>query len=142
MVFFLMIRRPPRSTRTDTLFPYTTLCRSFFSAPTSCSHNANVKDTVTFFQACGNIPAVADAGARQQLSNDSLGLIANQLLTNPLALANDTGALNLANLPATLATLNGLLISGGDPNAPLNDSAELDNPRLVFEYPENIHIKN
>src|SRR3546814_5844137 len=25
---FLMTRRPPRSTRTDTLFPYTTLCRS------------------------------------------------------------------------------------------------------------------
>src|SRR3546814_4901538 len=28
MIFFLMIRRPPRSTRTDTLFPYTTLFRS------------------------------------------------------------------------------------------------------------------
>src|SRR3546814_15392928 len=28
--FFLMIRRPPRSTRTDTLFPYTTLFRSTF----------------------------------------------------------------------------------------------------------------
>src|SRR3546814_18640691 len=27
-VFFLMIRRPPRSTRTDTLFPYPTLFRS------------------------------------------------------------------------------------------------------------------
>src|SRR3546814_15685860 len=27
-VFFLMKRRPPRSTRTDTLFPYTTLFRS------------------------------------------------------------------------------------------------------------------
>src|SRR3546814_18097034 len=26
---FLMIRRPPRSTRTDTLFPYTTLFRAF-----------------------------------------------------------------------------------------------------------------
>src|SRR3546814_8433976 len=26
--FFLMVRRPPRSTRTDTLFPYTTLFRS------------------------------------------------------------------------------------------------------------------
>src|SRR3546814_16036427 len=26
--FFLMIRRPPRSTRTDTLFPYTTLVRA------------------------------------------------------------------------------------------------------------------
>src|SRR3546814_16383690 len=29
MFFFLMLRRPPRSTRTDTLFPYTTLFRSF-----------------------------------------------------------------------------------------------------------------
>src|SRR3546814_11028954 len=28
MFLFLMIRRPPRSTRTDTLFPYTTLFRS------------------------------------------------------------------------------------------------------------------
>src|SRR3546814_9042581 len=28
-LFFLMIPRPPRSTRTDTLFPYTTLFRSF-----------------------------------------------------------------------------------------------------------------
>src|SRR3546814_18351330 len=28
VVLFLMIRRPPRSTRTDTLFPYTTLFRS------------------------------------------------------------------------------------------------------------------
>src|SRR3546814_18377636 len=27
-MFFVMIRRPPRSTRTDTLFPYTTLFRS------------------------------------------------------------------------------------------------------------------
>src|SRR3546814_14940245 len=30
--FFLMIRRPPRSTRTDTLFPYTTLFRSILGA--------------------------------------------------------------------------------------------------------------
>src|SRR3546814_19639701 len=29
LFIFLMIRRPPRSTRTDTLFPYTTLFRSF-----------------------------------------------------------------------------------------------------------------
>src|SRR3546814_3791153 len=31
-VFFLMLRRPPRSTRTDTLFPYTTLFRSLIEA--------------------------------------------------------------------------------------------------------------
>src|SRR3546814_2412067 len=39
LVCFLMIRRPPRSTRTDTLFPYTTLFRSLlgllgFTGPT------------------------------------------------------------------------------------------------------------
>src|SRR3546814_12835472 len=28
MIFFLRIRRPPRSTRTDTLFPHTTLFRA------------------------------------------------------------------------------------------------------------------
>src|SRR3546814_19616927 len=33
MFFFLMIRRPPRSTRTDTLFPYTTLFRSLVESP-------------------------------------------------------------------------------------------------------------
>src|SRR3546814_12110037 len=33
--FFLMIRRPPRSTRTDTLFPYTTLFRSGFHFATA-----------------------------------------------------------------------------------------------------------
>src|SRR3546814_2089667 len=38
-----MIRRPPRSTRTDTLFPYTTLFRSHDSAdtPTCCTFNAD-----------------------------------------------------------------------------------------------------
>src|SRR3546814_16519967 len=30
MIVFFMIRRPPRSTRTDALFPYTTLVRSPF----------------------------------------------------------------------------------------------------------------
>src|SRR3546814_20082433 len=32
LYFFLMIRLPPRSTRTDTLFPYTTLFRSYCNA--------------------------------------------------------------------------------------------------------------
>src|SRR3546814_20735036 len=34
LFFFLMIRRPPRSTRTDTLFPYTTLFRSVIDQAT------------------------------------------------------------------------------------------------------------
>src|SRR3546814_1193667 len=38
--FFLMIRRPPRSTRTDTLFPYTTLFRSYDEYAWMCSRRA------------------------------------------------------------------------------------------------------
>src|SRR3546814_7565471 len=36
-----MIRRPPRSTRTDTLFPYTTLVRAV-DAPSEAGPNADV----------------------------------------------------------------------------------------------------
>src|SRR3546814_8339858 len=41
--FFLMIRRPPRSTRTDTLVPYTTLFRSGPAAadPGACTFRAD-----------------------------------------------------------------------------------------------------
>src|SRR3546814_6880889 len=35
-----MIRRPPRSTRTDTLFPYTTLFRSFMQHPVFNTHHS------------------------------------------------------------------------------------------------------
>src|SRR3546814_17267861 len=35
LCFFLMVRRQPRSTRTDTLFPYTTLFRSGTVRPES-----------------------------------------------------------------------------------------------------------
>src|SRR3546814_324301 len=38
--FFLMIRLPPRSTRTDTLFPYTTLFRSRRSAQRVAAHRS------------------------------------------------------------------------------------------------------
>src|SRR3546814_2434375 len=48
MFFFLMIRPPPRSTRTDTLFPYTTLFRSL-GAPVrllrlDLRHDRRIKD--------------------------------------------------------------------------------------------------
>src|SRR3546814_12429693 len=39
-LFFLMIRRPPRSTRTDTLFPYTTLFRSCVGGGITASQRA------------------------------------------------------------------------------------------------------
>src|SRR3546814_12657810 len=45
--FFLMIRRPPRSTRTDTLFPYTTLFRSLVGEKT----HDRVAEQLQFFVA-------------------------------------------------------------------------------------------
>src|SRR3546814_1297114 len=52
-----MIRRPPRSTRTDTLFPYTTLFRSPRCHPRRAPHAAVLRDD-----------AAADRRARQTLS--------------------------------------------------------------------------
>src|SRR3546814_11002305 len=51
VVFFLMIRRPPRSTRTDTLFPYTTLFRSEISEHNLPSFGAEV--VIAGISACG-----------------------------------------------------------------------------------------
>src|SRR3546814_4505635 len=55
--FFLMIRRPPRSTRTDTLFPSTTLFRSLAPAapPTPLSpYGAPASQTPTMAPAAGS----------------------------------------------------------------------------------------
>src|SRR3546814_8798770 len=44
MLFYVMIRRPPRATRTDTLFPYTTLFRSRYALrPPGTAIRANAR---------------------------------------------------------------------------------------------------
>src|SRR3546814_19214482 len=48
LFFFLMIRRPPRSTRTDTLFPYTTLFRSIMLCCTTNILSECFDDDTTF----------------------------------------------------------------------------------------------
>src|SRR3546814_5985039 len=51
LFFFLMIRRPPRSTRTDTLFPYTTLFRSAGCSVAPYSTRDGTAPSVTPFSA-------------------------------------------------------------------------------------------
>src|SRR3546814_9689898 len=52
-----MIRRPPRSTRTDTLFPYTTLFRSFGrESVSSSSHGLNQMSHAMMFQRLAQPP--------------------------------------------------------------------------------------
>src|SRR3546814_19075475 len=57
--FFVMIRRPPRSTRTDTLFPYTTLFRSPVDAPARRQRGAGARRR-------GCRPGAAVAGGRRR----------------------------------------------------------------------------
>src|SRR3546814_19141985 len=54
--FFLMIRRPPRSTRTDTLFPYTTLFRS--------AKTFGIKTGTPVWEAKQKCPGIAIVNAR------------------------------------------------------------------------------
>src|SRR3546814_5931187 len=54
-IFFLMIRRPPRSTRTDTLFPYTTLFRSIVT---------NVYGTCVGAVCAGAVPIETDGSQK------------------------------------------------------------------------------
>src|SRR3546814_1076175 len=59
-----MIRRPPRSTRTDTLFPYTTLFRSQIDPVDYQSGVADAEAAVAQQQA-----AIAQIGAQKQLQD-------------------------------------------------------------------------
>src|SRR3546814_19396140 len=71
LFFFLMIRRPPRSTRTDTLFPYTTLFRSLKATKVDGIYTADPKkdasatryDEVTYDEALGKRLGVMDQTA-------------------------------------------------------------------------------
>src|SRR3546814_4097087 len=49
---FLMIRRPPRSTRTDTLFPYTTRFRSLFTMQRTIGRFTSVAGVQALPAAC------------------------------------------------------------------------------------------
>src|SRR3546814_1639355 len=55
-----MIRRPPRSTRTDTLFPYTTLFRSFKSLMETYSRTRRETATTRIVEHRSVIPNLVD----------------------------------------------------------------------------------
>src|SRR3546814_1388635 len=66
-----MIRRPPRSTRTDTLFPYTTLFRSIsFAAPMIASTGQAWMHLVQPMHSASRIKAIC-AGAEPRLVSSS-----------------------------------------------------------------------
>src|SRR3546814_8763759 len=76
--FFLMIRRPPRSTRTDTLFPYTTLFRSVHtSAPRNPAHCRSGPDRTCAESTarCGACPATPIPGRSEEHTSELQSLM-------------------------------------------------------------------
>src|SRR3546814_21152937 len=64
--FFLMIRRPPRSTRTDTLFPYTTLFRSALVGPCIAELRRSAQRTSPTGTRCIHRPSVDRTSRRSE----------------------------------------------------------------------------
>src|SRR3546814_4515362 len=90
VIFFLMIRRPPRSTRTDTLFPYTTLFRSrarvsprlfpalvvgsalslLFAVPSALAQNLTLSDALS--RVASGDPTIAVSAAQRQAAEAAI----------------------------------------------------------------------
>src|SRR3546814_11338462 len=70
LFLFLMILRPPRSTRTDTLFPYTTLFRSiYFGNAGACDSIAKTNDPTRRVRA-GQISSASSGGKSRSRCHD------------------------------------------------------------------------
>src|SRR3546814_7627819 len=68
LFFLLMIRRPPRSTRTDTLFPYTPLFRSQqdLAAPQAAARPQHHAGEAAGLGRFGTVGELAEIGAQAQ----------------------------------------------------------------------------
>src|SRR3546814_19629418 len=84
LFFFLMIRRPPRSTRTDTLFPYTTLVRSEDGEGAAAARETALRDLDEYIGVLVTQPEIrarlAEATADFQRTMDEEGLARQQKL--------------------------------------------------------------
>src|SRR3546814_3021428 len=97
--FFLMIRRPPRSTRTDTLFPYTTLFRSTLLRSQIAQSRAMLAE-----QKVAAEKAQAEANRVEGLDNK--GVLSQEAIEQRRLAANSANAA----VAAAQAQLNDLLV--------------------------------
>src|SRR3546814_7670797 len=71
-----MIRRPPRSTRTDTLFPYTTLFRSYCAG--GCTRDGGVSQALGRSGSVFRAAAISDASGRQLSGSGAMDAVASR----------------------------------------------------------------
>src|SRR3546814_8090081 len=86
-----MIRRPPRSTRTDTLFPYTTLFRSGYNYPYHFSQTGYFGQTTIDFAYFGFEGLSFTAGYRHSIVKNSLTAINATLTPGGIVQATEPG---------------------------------------------------
>src|SRR3546814_12742562 len=86
LFFFLMIRRPPRSTRHDTLVPYTTLFRSVYGRGDGAPYQP-ASDVTGFFTGEGGMGHTAwlipDIAAMDRLMLGALGMTLREEISAP-----------------------------------------------------------
>src|SRR3546814_4265357 len=104
--FFLMIPRPPRSTRTDTLFPYTTLFRSQLAAVLILSKDINKNKLLSIVRARRHFFSRSAAEALVEilmnvddliLSSWGCGLLADRIgdeMADEIKIASDRSLIN------------------------------------------------
>src|SRR3546814_8923123 len=104
--FFLMIRRPPRSTRTDTLFPYTTLFRSpesglFVNIP----EQGEIEGLATSDGYCPVPPGSGDPASRLLAQPAQVRAAARGLFDEPISSILALRADQLGDVSASLPAL-------------------------------------
>src|SRR3546814_20188833 len=121
-----MIRRPPRSTRTDTLFPYTTLFRSFQPLPGILGRRVIARGLMEprlFGRAEHRADGIAELAAGQQ------GIAGGQVARNLPAAGDRQGAVapfHVAIVGASLPTRQ---------EGPSPGSASIPTPVVIFRFP-------
>src|SRR3546814_18096217 len=82
-----MIRRPPRSTRTDTLFPYTTLFRSIVIAETCGIGNKffgpqsrTIKDRIASIPGMLQVPYLVAANDHEVIAVQPAGIVQSEAI--------------------------------------------------------------
>src|SRR3546814_9039972 len=98
-----MIRRPPRSTRTDTLFPYTTLFRSLPAGMPKQSMDATIAVAAVILRQCDDV-------SRQPLL---FGIILRMMSLRRTMLNKNTAGPSLRYRKDTTDLLDRLTATGG-----------------------------
>src|SRR3546814_6015809 len=119
-----MIRRPPRSTRTDTRFPYTTLFRSSLRGPARPAHCPKVRCPPAAAPPRLQSPKGRTEQMKRKHLSHAIGCVLLSAMMAPVAFAQDAAA--AADTPAAsdqqdTVTLNAVTVTARRREEPLQD---------------------